>query len=113
MYYFRGQRLCSTPAVTSRRPANFPVRRVHERGVRGGDVRPVSVVTTGVSIERQAARETVRQMLGKAAIATEVTEEARRGDKKAVDKSIALLGALETWDKKNDCARQNADVAGE
>ena len=114
-FYFSGQRLCSTPAVTSRRPANFPVRRLNERNARKGDCHPNAGMTTGVTVsaERKLARETARKLIGKSSDATEVTEEPRVGDKKNVDKSAALLGALESWDRKNDSARQKADVAGE
>lgn len=94
------------------------MRRLHqERSARGGGVRPVSVVTTGVTVERHLTRELQNKKIPNKEIpdkesVSEIAEGARRGDKKAADKSVALLGALESWERKNDNARQTADVTG-
>ena len=111
---FSGQRLCSTPAITSRRPSHFPARRLQqERSARSGDGRVTSVVTTGVTTDRHSTRDLPSKKNSVKESVSEIAEGARKSDKKAVDKSVALLGALESWDRKNDNARQTADVAGE
>ena len=89
------------------------MRRLHqERSAHGGGVRPVSVVTTGVTVERHLTRELQSKKISNKESVSEIAEGARRGDKKAVDKSVDLLRALESWERKNDNARQTADVTG-
>ena len=106
--------MCSTPAITSRRPSGFPVRRLHqERSARSGDARPVSVVTTGVTVERHPPRELSNKKVTVKDTVSEIAEGARRSDRKVADKPVSLLGALESWERKNDNARETANVTGE
>ena len=98
------------PPVTSRRPPRFPVRKISDRGGRVGDTRPVSVVTTGVSIERQLVRNIAR--VSESTDTELETPRGVRGKGNVGDKSVTLLGALETWDKKNDQARQIVNEKG-